>query len=100
MSSKIGSSRCRFLFQKHLSTSDCGVLGRVVLPRAAAEAFLPRLADGHRGGAGKGLPLRAVDARTGDSQSTTLRQGRDQARSLDLMSAMHAEVVVVGPKHA
>ena len=51
----------RFLFQKRLSASDVGPLGRVVLPRAAAEAFLPRLPD-RRGG---GTPLTLLDARSG-----------------------------------
>ena len=60
-----GEQRCchvrRFLFQKRLSASDTGPLGRVVLPRAAAEAFLPRLPD-RRGG---GTPLTLLDARSG-----------------------------------
>jgi hypothetical protein len=29
--------RCRFLFQKALSASDAGVLGRMVMPRAGGE---------------------------------------------------------------
>lgn len=55
----------RFLFQKHLSETDRGALGRVVLPRGAAEAFLPHLSECHRAGPGRGLPLTVTDAQTG-----------------------------------
>lgn len=57
---------CRFLFQKRLSASDTGPLGRVVLPRAAAEAYLPRLPERKNGG---GTQLAFVDARTGTSKT-------------------------------
>lgn len=60
--------RCcrRFLFQKRLSASDVGPLGRVVLPRAAAEAFLPRLPDRRGGGCcGGGTDIAFLDAAGG-----------------------------------
>jgi len=85
-------ARCVYLFGKTITASDAGRLARIVLPRAAAEHYLPRCDNKI------GIPLTLWDIH-GNSFSVMLKywmNGRPVAKRMWLLDQCQEVIAVLG----